>query len=142
MPESLPLAGLNHIARETTDVDRCLRFYRDVLGFRQVRRPDFNFGGAWLYNYGFMIHVIEGKPPLRPGEISTRADHVAFHTDDSAAVERLLGEHGISYRRNVNAAGVTQLFFHDPDGNHIEIGCYPPVQELDDAYSTSGLTAC
>lgn len=131
MPHPLPLAAVNHIARETTDVPKALAFYRDVLGFRQVWRPDFEFGGAWLHNYGVMIHLIEGVPPERPGAISTRADHVAFHTDDIAAVEAALKEHGIEYVKNyVPKTNVTQVFFHDPDGNHIEVGTYPPVREL------------
>ena len=27
---------------------------------------------------------------------------------------------------------VTQYFFRDPDGYHIEIGSYPPVRQLDE----------
>jgi hypothetical protein len=43
----------------------------------------------------------------------------------------LLREHGIPFAKNyVKDSCVTQVFFHDPDGNHIEIGTYLPVQEL------------
>lgn len=131
MPGPIPLESVNHIARETTDVERSLRFYRDVLGFREVWRPDFDFEGAWLYNYGVMIHIIKGLPPAREGEISTRADHVAFHTPNIEAVEKTLIELDIPYKKNyVPKTNVTQVFFHDPDGNHIEVGTYPPVREL------------
>lgn len=128
----IPIQSLNHIARETGDVARCTAFYRDVLGFREVPRPDFPFGGAWLAGHGLMIHVIEGTPPLRPGEISTRADHVAFHTNDLDAVERLLTLHGVPFRRNTSPApGITQVFFHDPDGNHIEVATYPAIAQAE-----------
>lgn len=131
MPGPIPLESVNHIARETDDVERSRRFYRDVLGFREVWRPDFDFEGAWLFNYGVMIHIIKGAPRVLPSEISTRADHVALHTSDIEAVERILQELDIPYKKNyVPKTNVTQVFFHDPDGNHIEVGTYPPVREL------------
>ncbi|MFO0947964.1 MAG: VOC family protein [Planctomycetota bacterium] len=131
MAGPIPIESVNHIARETDDVPRALAFYRDILGFRQVWRPNFDFDGAWLFNYGVMIHLIKGVPPDRPGEISTRADHVAFHTPNIDAVETALKEHGIEYKSNyVPMTGVRQVFFHDPDGNHIEVGTYPAVREL------------
>jgi hypothetical protein len=43
----------------------------------------------------------------------------------------LLEQHGLPYQTNyVAGTGVTQYFFQDPDGNHIEIGTYPPVRPL------------
>ena len=132
MPAPIPISTVNHISRVTADVQRSLAFYRDVLGFRQVWRPNFNFAGAWLFDDRVMIHLIEGTPPSRSEKISTRADHVAFDAEDVDAVEAGLKEHGIEYNRGVNAGGITQIFFHDPDGNHIEIGTYPPARKLDE----------
>ena len=132
MPKPLPIQSINHIARVTRDLGASLEFYRDVLGFRPIQRPNFGFPGAWLFNYGVQIHLIavtqDGCPP--DTEISIRADHVAFHVEDTGEVERLLKQHCIPYESNyVEDTGVTQLFFHDPDGNHIEIGSYPSPQE-------------
>lgn len=134
MPDPLPIASVNHIARVTRDLVASTAFYRDVLGFREIRRPNAPFAGAWLYNYGLQIHLIEPEAGaiLQPPDsrISIRADHVAFHVTDTQVVERLLQEHGIPFAKNYfKDSGVTQLFFHDPDGNHIEIGTYPPVRE-------------
>lgn len=131
--ESLPIESVNHIARVTRDLDASIAFYRDLLGFRPIHRPDFGFPGAWLYNYGVQIHLIAatGDPAIDGPEISIRADHVAFHVTDTAACEELLKRRGIPYKSNYVAdSGVTQLFFHDPEGNHIELGTYPPVREL------------
>ncbi|MDP6444418.1 MAG: VOC family protein [Pirellulaceae bacterium] len=133
MPGPLPIESVNHIARVTHDLDASLAFYRDVLGFQQIWRPGFAFPGAWLFNYNVQIHLIAtatGDPPTR--DIGLRADHVAFHVRDTDEVERLLDEHNIKFRKNeVPDTGVTQLFFLDPDGNHIEIGAYPPAKDLD-----------
>ena len=132
--QPLPIESVNHIARVSRDLDASLAFYRDVLGFRPIRRPDFGFPGAWLYNYGVQIHLIAiGAPDAAAdADISIRADHVAFHVGDIKRAESLLEEHGIPYKSNYVAdSGVTQLFFHDPDGNHIELGTYPPVRPLE-----------
>ena len=131
MPEPLSLESVNHIAREVADVQRAIDFYQNVMGFRAIRRPSFNFQGAWLYGCGVQIHIIEGGPPTRGVGVSSRADHVAFHTANIEAVEAGLREHKINYLRNVQGpTGLIQLFFHDPDGNHIEIAHYPVHPEI------------
>ncbi|MBC8350437.1 MAG: VOC family protein [Planctomycetes bacterium] len=132
MPDPFPIEAVNHIARVTHDLEASLVFYQNVLGFRPIRRPNFQFPGAWLFNYGVQIHLIATSERNAPtSDISMRDDHVAFHVTDTDVVEKLLAEHGIDYRKNYVAdTQVTQLFFLDPDGNHIEIGTYPPAQEL------------
>jgi catechol 2,3-dioxygenase-like lactoylglutathione lyase family enzyme len=129
MTQPLPIKGLHHIARTTRDPERSRAFYRDVLGFREIQRPGFNFRGAWLFNYGVQIHIIEHTASDVSGEIDTRANHLAFAVDDFDQVERRLGELGIPYHKQVNAGGIPQIFFHDPDGHHIEIGIYPPTPD-------------
>jgi catechol 2,3-dioxygenase-like lactoylglutathione lyase family enzyme len=128
MPPPLPLVSLNHVAICSRRVAESRAFYRDVLGFREVQRPNFDFEGAWLFNHGLMIHIIHSEQAGEPGgPIQTRAPHVALHADDLAAVERLLQEHGVPLRKNVVPdRGIQQVFFQDPDGNHIEVGTYPP----------------
>jgi hypothetical protein len=58
---------------------------------------------------------------------------VAFHVTETPAVAgTALQQHGIPYKVNqVPEIGVTQLFFQDPDGFHIEIGTYPSASELE-----------
>ena len=129
MPDPLPIESLNHIALMTRRLDESRAFYRNVLGFREVERPNFSFRGAWLFNYGLMIHLIENAKAGDPGdEIQTRENHFALHTNDLARAEQLLAEHGIRYRKNTIAdRGISQIFLQDPDGNHIELGTYPPT---------------
>jgi len=114
----------------TRRVEETTAFYRDVLGFREISRPAFNFAGAWLYNYGLMIHLIynEAWPATVSEQIDTRDNHLAMHTADLALVERRLQEHGVRYRKNeIVDRGIKQIFFRDPDGHHIEVGTYPPL---------------
>jgi catechol 2,3-dioxygenase-like lactoylglutathione lyase family enzyme len=129
MPDPLPIESLNHVALTTRRLDDSRAFYRQVLGFIEVQRPNFNFRGAWLFNYGLMIHLIESAQASDPSEeIQTRGNHLALHTNDLALVEQLLNEHGVRFRKNTIAdTGISQVFFQDPDGNHIEVGTYPPT---------------
>ncbi len=129
MPAPLPIQSVNHVARVTRHLDESRAFYRDVLGFRELERPNFNFPGAWLYNYGLQLHlIVNDVAHEQDREISTRADHLALHVPDTTVVERLLEEHGIPFKKNhVPQRNMTQLFFLDPDGNHIEVATYPPT---------------
>ena len=131
MTNPLPIKSLNHVGRLTRRLDESRAFYRDVLGFREVARPNFKFAGAWLENYGLLIHLIDSESAGSPdGEINTRDNHLAFHADDLSAVEARLAEHNIPFRRTeVPDRGIKQLFFRDPDGNHIEVGTYPTKVE-------------
>ena len=123
MPAPLPIIGLHHIARVTRHLDDTLDFYCNVLGFQQLRRPPFSFRGAWLFNYGVQIHIIENESLAgeRNDQIDSRANHLAFRVEDIDAVKSSLAEHGIDFVERVNAGGIQQIFFQDPDGHHIEI---------------------
>jgi catechol 2,3-dioxygenase-like lactoylglutathione lyase family enzyme len=126
MISPLPLRALHHVARLTKRLDASRAFYRDVLGFREIPRPSLRFPGAWLAGYGLQIHLIVDESIEEPaGPIDTRANHLAFHTDDNGAIESLLAEHGVPYRVNVQSdTGLKQLFFRDPDGHHLEVATY------------------
>lgn len=128
MPPPLPIRQIHHVGRVTARLEESRRFYREVLGFREIQRPNFDFPGAWLYNYGVQIHLIVAPGAGESGEIQTRVNHLALLVDDMEGAERLLQEHGVRYRVNFVAdTQVKQIFFHDPDGNTVEIASYPPT---------------
>lgn len=127
MPQPLALQAVHHLAVQVRETARSVAFYRDVLGFRELQRPGFDFSGAWLAGAGVQIHIIE--QPHAEGErtdfIDSRTNHFAFAMADTSDVPRMLDEHGIAYHQRVNAGGIHQTFFQDPDGNHIEVAVYP-----------------
>jgi catechol 2,3-dioxygenase-like lactoylglutathione lyase family enzyme len=99
---------------------------------KRIPRPDFSFRGAWLFHKacGIQLHIIEH--PSAHGDrrdIDTLAQHFALAVDDMDATEQKLKSHQIAYRRQVNAGGIPQIFFQDPDGNTIEVGIYPDDME-------------
>lgn len=139
MPDSLPIKGLHHVARVTNKPDESAAFYRDVLGFADLPRPPFSFRGAWLFNYGIQIHIIENQNLAgdRNENIETRANHLAFRVENMEAVKSVLADHKLDFREQVNAGGIHQIFIQDPDGHHIElaqvgdpsIGYVPPATD-------------
>src|ERR1700730_13872429 len=117
MPDALPIVSLNHIGLTSRRVAETRKFYRDVLGFREVSRPNFDFEGAWLYNYGMMIHIVHNAQAADgSSEISGRVQHLALQVNDLEQAERLLKEHGVRYIKNeIKDRAIKQIFFHDPD---------------------------
>lgn len=121
---------LHHISRLTKRLPESRRFYCEVLGFREIPRPNFSFGGAWLFNGELQIHLIENMAISDPAVgIDTRENHIAFEVADVEDFERRLVAWGVPFRVNIQATtNVKQLFFRDPDGHHIEIGTYGPTR--------------
>ncbi|CAN1190545.1 Glyoxylase I 4 [Linum perenne] len=125
----LPLLSLNHVSLMCRSVWESSRFYEDVLGFVLIKRPSsFNFTGAWLYNYGIGIHLIENTSLLhtdfKPRPINPKDNHISFQCTDVGLVKRTLEELGMRYETAVveeEGVKVDQVFFHDPDGYMVEI---------------------
>ena len=127
---ALPLSGLHHISLQTSHLAESIAFYRDLLGFAEIPRVKFDFGGAWLYNYGLQIHLIEDPNWQAPSEkIQSRNNHIAFEVPDIEAVEQQLKAAGLTLKIGAQAtSGVKQIFCHDPDGHIIEFGAYGPTK--------------
>ena len=131
MPEAIPTQRFNHAALNCRDLARSIEFYRSVLGFHEVPRPGFSFAGSWLYRQGLgmvlhLIHDEQFDPPR--DRIETRKSHLAYRADVDLARERLR-QHGVPFvERVLPDHGYRQVFFHDPDGNVIEVGEWPDVE--------------
>ncbi|RWR81758.1 Glyoxalase-like domain-containing protein [Cinnamomum micranthum f. kanehirae] len=127
--EALPLLSLNHVSFLCRSVKESVRFYEEVLGFVLIKRPSsFNFSGAWLFNYGVGIHLLEQSSveelPQKSKSINPKDNHISFQCSDVGLVKRKLEEMGMKYVTAVVEEGgikVDQVFFHDPDGYMIEI---------------------
>lgn len=112
------VADIHHVSLNISDVERALPFYRDVMGFAVLDRPDFSFGGAWLdAGGGRQIHLIEAEVPDDHGQ------HVAFLVDDIDAVVAAIRLAGVDVGdpSEVVDTGIRQAFLADPDGNRLEL---------------------
>ncbi len=126
----ITLEKLHHVSRQTRNVETTRNFYVDVLGFREITRPPFDFKGAWLFAGGIQLHLIEEPFEQQPATINSRENHIAFAIDDIDAASAWLDEKKIQYqRRVVPERGTGQIFFRDPDGWLIELAKYPSVMD-------------
>ncbi|KAJ6807275.1 uncharacterized protein M6B38_377750 [Iris pallida] len=125
----MPLISLNHVSFVVRSVSRSTKFYEEVLGFVSIKRPSsFKFHGAWLYNYGIGIHLLQcnslEEVPKKKGVINPKDNHISFQCSDMKLLMRRLEQRGIEYVTAVveeNGIQVDQMFFHDPDGYMVEI---------------------
>jgi catechol 2,3-dioxygenase-like lactoylglutathione lyase family enzyme len=99
-------------------------FYGEVLGLKKGYRPDFKFGGIWLYDGDDpIVHVsarfAEGSI-ARSDRHSGSVDHIAFKASGAADFRRHLKKLGIAFQeQNIPNAGY-QVFLHDPVGTKLE----------------------
>ncbi|XP_023755183.1 glyoxylase I 4 [Lactuca sativa] len=124
--QNMPLLSLNHVSFICKSVSRSVKFYSDVLGFVLIRRPtSFDFEGAWLFNDGIGIHLLEvDTTPTKTRAINPKDNHISFQCTDMDLIIKKLEGLGIKYVTAMVKEGgmeVNQLFFHDPDGYMIEI---------------------
>ncbi|MCO5606613.1 hypothetical protein L7F22_060801 [Adiantum nelumboides] len=147
----LPISSVNHISLLCSSVQKSTAFYEDVLGFFPIKRPgSFDFDGAWLFNYGMGIHLIQAPNPSelpKKVDINPKDNHMSFQTgcQDIGEVEEHLRELGVGYLRVAVEEGgilVDQIFFHDPDGFMIEVCTCENLPLVPLKASPSALSLC
>ena len=122
------LARIGHVALRVADVTRSREFYGKLLGF-EVVEEDPEHGGVFMALAG-LSHTIDLfpvadpalSPPRAPDAVGVR--HVAFLVDREAALREAwatLREHGVPIVRAVDHVSQKSMYFHDPDGNLLEI---------------------
>lgn len=112
---------IHHSSLLVADTQASLKFYCDILGLKQLDRPDFPYAGAWLDLGLQQLHLIELKNPDpitgRP-EHGGRDRHVAFHVTNLDLIKNDLEQNGVKY--TLSASGRRALFCRDLDGNALE----------------------
>ncbi|CAB3757902.1 VOC family protein [Paraburkholderia humisilvae] len=112
---------LDHATIVTPDVDAARRFFVDIVGLTDGRRPPFRVGGAWLYAAGRpVIHLVDATLPravasdAAPSGAAPRIDHIAFRIDRADAWHALIARieaAGVGYQRaDVPLTREVQLF--------------------------------
>lgn len=128
----------NHIALIVSDVGRSSQFYSNVMGFQQIRRPNFDKHGAWFTMGNLELHLIKGTPIVHTGD-DLVVNHISIETHDIDKVPACLRQLGVPFRQNVSVPGgadgggsgtntsnandkiIRQYFIRDPDGYYIEM---------------------
>ena len=126
---------LHHINLCSTNVPAMDAFYREVLDL--APEPAMNASRVTSQGYpGEVSFVTDGTTQVhlaekdlevgfRTGQAINPMErgHIAFRTDDIEGFKRRLEEKGIPYADYGGWAmsGWQQIFFHDPEGNVIEV---------------------
>lgn len=122
--------GLFHIAIKTADLHATRRFYLDVIGLREVARPDFGYPGAWLAcpqpGGDAIFHVYAGGPALgaldRVPQGTAAIDHVSLSCGGYHAYRERFVRHRLAWREFlVPGTSLWQLFVYDPNGLQLEL---------------------
>jgi catechol 2,3-dioxygenase-like lactoylglutathione lyase family enzyme len=94
----------------TTDLERAVAFYRDVLGLRLVSRDCV----ARFDMDGVLFELVPGK--VKRGESNAR---LCLRTDDIAIARQELLAKGVKTSEIERKSNGTLLRFEDPDGNEV-----------------------
>ncbi|MBK5106347.1 MAG: VOC family protein [Burkholderiales bacterium] len=99
------------------------RFYGDVLGLKKGYRPDFKFGGVWLYDGDDPIVHVSARFPQGTRVKETHSgsvDHIAFKASGAGDFRKQLKQLGVEFEeQNIEGAGY-QVFVYDPVGTKLE----------------------
>ncbi|KAK6159650.1 hypothetical protein DH2020_003031 [Rehmannia glutinosa] len=106
----LPLLSLNHVSFVCKCVRKSVEFYEQVLGFVLIQRPSsFDFEGAWLFNHGIGIHLLQAeKVPEKKVKINPKDNHISFQCSDMDLIIHQLEEMNIEYVKAVVKEGKMQ----------------------------------
>jgi catechol 2,3-dioxygenase-like lactoylglutathione lyase family enzyme len=146
---------VDSVAIPVRDMDRAVRFYTDVLSFKQVDDREVA-GDDYEHFYGVfgarvrIVRLALGAeaveltqfiaPRGRPLPADSRSNdrwfqHVAIIVSDMDRAYAALRAHGVDHAStgpqtlpewNKDAGGIRAFYFRDTDGNHLEILEFPP----------------
>lgn len=129
-----PGVDIGHVHLKVADLERALRFYRDVLGFELQQRFDdqaaFLSAGGYHHHIGLNTWESKGGSPPPPG--TTGLYHVAIRYPDRRTLADALkrvAEAGIPID-GASDHGVSEaIYLRDPDGNGVELYRDRPREE-------------
>jgi catechol 2,3-dioxygenase-like lactoylglutathione lyase family enzyme len=115
--QGIEIAQIDHVSVLITEVERSRRFYRDVLGLKEIAKPrTFRFVALWFELGNQQLHLLWKEKADTP---SPR--HFALRVQNVQAARSYFQERGIAVEETTLIPGCDRFFVYDPDGNRIEI---------------------
>jgi glyoxylase I family protein len=113
----LHITQIDHVSVLITDLERSRRFYRDILGLKEIAKPrTFDFSVLWFDLGNQQLHLLRKG---RPDAISPR--HFALRVADARQARAHFDNHGVAFQETTPIPGADRFFVADPDGNRIEV---------------------
>jgi catechol 2,3-dioxygenase-like lactoylglutathione lyase family enzyme len=117
MAAGLQVTQIDHVSVIITDLERSRRFYRDVLGLKEIPKPrTFDFVVLWFDLGNQHVHLLLKE---KPDTVSAR--HFALRVKDAAAARAHFRANGVEVQETTPIPGADRFFISDPDRNRIEI---------------------
>jgi predicted enzyme related to lactoylglutathione lyase len=111
------IGPVDYVYYWTTDMDRAVKFYSEVLGLRLARRDGSEWAEFEVGNVRFALHgAVEGSPTEAGGT-------VVFRVDDLDRARADLEARGAVFEENAGEIQGYARFasLRDPDGNRVDI---------------------
>jgi len=117
---------LLHTRYRVNDLERTVKFYRDVLGLDEVRRHKSPRGSELVFLQApGSEELVEITFFPAGGSVQVQPDltHLAFEVDSLAEFEKHLAAHGLKYSDGptTSSSGTTFAFIDAPEGYEIEL---------------------
>ena len=122
----MKVGKLLHTRYRVNDLERTVKFYRDVLGLAEVKRHKSPRGSELVFLQASgseeLIEIC-----FLPGSESVKVQpdltHLAFEVDSLAEFEKHLAKHGLKYSDGpiTSSTGTTFAFVDGPEGYEIEL---------------------
>jgi catechol 2,3-dioxygenase-like lactoylglutathione lyase family enzyme len=111
------VSQIDHVSVLISDLERSRRFYRDLLGLKEIAKPrTFDFQVLWFDLGNQHLHLLLKD---RPDTLSAR--HFALRVPDVPAARDYFRRHNLPIQETTPIPGANRFFIADPDGNRIEI---------------------
>jgi catechol-2,3-dioxygenase len=119
---------VGHVVLKVRDIERSARFYRDVLGLKEVARANFGrpmafFSTGQNHHDIALLEVGAEAPAPEPNGVGLY--HVALvigtTLDELRAAKAHLEAHGYTKLRLTDHQVTQSIYLDDPDGNGVEL---------------------
>jgi lactoylglutathione lyase len=117
---------LLHTRYRVNDLERTVKFYRDVLGLEEIKRHKSPRGSelVFLKAPGSAEEIeITHFPASGPVQVQPDLTHLAFEVDNLEDFGKHLAKHGLKYSDGptTSSGGTTFAFIDAPEGYEIEL---------------------
>jgi glyoxylase I family protein len=128
---------LHHLLIAAIELDRSRKFYCDVLGLREIERPNFPYPGAWFeFGNGLQLHLVVRADATLRGQKAIDSYDVHFAVRVKSYAQTLASLRAKGFREDApesdirkmilrpdSITGNPQIYILDPDRNIVEFNC-------------------
>jgi lactoylglutathione lyase len=122
----MKVGKLLHTRYRVNDLERTVKFYRDILGLAEVRRHKSPRGAelAFMKAPGSSEEIeLCFLPTSEPVKVQADLTHLAFEVENLAEFEKHLARHGLKFSDGptTTSSGSVIAFVDAPEGYEIEL---------------------